>query len=82
MPIWAAPAVKWVGERFLHVVIYGAIILGMGFFLYSAFLKPTTSQKTTNNAEKIDQYTYSPQIKVGFGGCANLKAEKLKSDKK
>lgn len=63
MPFW----IKWVGERFLHVLIYGVIILGIGFMLYSAFLKPTNT--TTNTGEV--KYYWQGAKQTTFG-CAHF----------
>lgn len=69
---------KWVGERFLHVVIYGAIILGVGFFLYSAFLKPTTTQNT--NVSEGGKVVYVNKDAKINGWCVNFEAEKHMKD--
>lgn len=82
MPEWAIPVIKWVGERFLHVVIYGAIILGVGFLLYSAFLKPTNTQRTVVQAGGTQiEYWKDAKITPSFGGCVSLQAEKYKENK-
>lgn len=69
---------QWLKDRLINLTLYGVIILGVGFGLYSAFLKPTNTQRTTNNADKIDNFNYwqGAKVDVGFGGCANFKAEK------
>ena len=74
---------KWIGERFLHVIIYGAIILGVGFFLYSAFLKPTSSQKTTVEAGGTANYYWKDaKVSPGFGGCVSIKAQEYMKENK
>lgn len=61
MPVWLLPVGQWLGERFLHLVIYGSIILGIGFFLYSSFLKPTNKTIYTQPVtQKYDQSHYAP----------------------
>lgn len=52
MPAWLEPALSWL-----------AIILVSGFVLYSAFLKPTTSNKTLNTAPSSHKFE-NAQIKV------------------
>lgn len=75
MPTWAISAVKWLGERALHVIIYGAIILGVGFLLYSAFLKPTSNNSNKNTGD-VNYYWQNAKVSPGFGGCVTIKAEK------
>jgi hypothetical protein len=67
------PIIKWIGERFLHVVLYGAIILGAGFLLYSAFLKPTNSTKNVYT-EPVQQYY--DQSKFAPFSCARIIKDK------
>lgn len=59
---------SWIKDRLINVLIYGTIILAIGFALYSAFLKPTT--KTSNKADTMYQQTQD--VKVNFGGCAHF----------
>ena len=77
MPVWLAPVVSWLGQRFLHVLIYGAIILSVGFLLYSAFLKPTNNQKTTVQAGGVVNH-YNEQAKYAPFSCARIVEEKTK----
>jgi len=63
---------SWVKDRLINVLIYGAIILTTGFILYSAFLKPTTTNKTTQDANQISNSLAGGTVKVGFGGCAHF----------
>ena len=69
--------IKWVGERALHVIIYGAIILTIGFSLYSAFLKPTTTQNTKVESGGTVNYYWKDAKVSSLFGCQNLRASEL-----
>ena len=71
MPTWLLPIVKWTGERALHLIIYGTIILSIGFLLYSAFLKPTNNQKTTVQAGGTVNH-YNEQARYAPFSCARI----------
>ena len=59
---------EWIKDRAVNVLIYGVIILGVGFMLYSAFLKPTTSVKVGKGGTYNEaQQGYQPMF-----GCAIL----------
>ena len=69
--------ITWLKDRVINVLIYGTIILAVGFMLYSAFLKPTNTQRTTvESGGTINQPWKDGQIKVGFGGCAHVSVPK------
>lgn len=73
--------IDWLKDRVINLLIYGTIILAIGFALYSAFLKPTTTQKTTvQSGGMVNYYWKDAQVKPGFGGCVNIKAEELIKD--
>lgn len=63
---------QWVKARTVNVLIYGTIILGVGFMLYSAFLKPTqkiTAQKGSN------VYVTNGDKEVPIMGCSLYKVK-------
>lgn len=41
---------QWLGERFLHGLIYVSISLAACFLLYKVFLQPTSTQKQVYQA--------------------------------
>lgn len=43
--------VQWLKERGINVVIYGTIILTVGFALYKLFLQPTNKTNTVYSAD-------------------------------
>ena len=72
----------WLKERAIHGFIYITIALLLGFILYSAFLKPTNTQKTlVGNGGTANYYWQGSTVSPGFGGCVTLKAEKPKEIK-
>lgn len=69
---------KWLKDRSVNVMIYGTVILTVGFALYSAFLKPTSSVKvgqggTYNEAQQGFQPTFGCASGSQFLGWAHQK---------
>jgi hypothetical protein len=60
---------QWLKDRVIHVLIYGTIILGIGFSLYSVFLKPTN--RTVYTAPSTHMHTLEG-LKVYPLSCARL----------
>ena len=67
--------VLWLKNRSINVIIYGAVILGIGFALYKLFLAPSvtnrslyTAPSTTNSS--VGTWTPSPF------SCATIKVSK------
>ena len=58
---------KWLADRGVNLMIYGVIILAVGFALYSAFLKPTSSVKVGSGGT----YNEAPQGLQPSFGCAS-----------
>ncbi len=58
---------KWVKNRSVNLMIYGSVILTLGFVLYSAFLKPTSSVKVNSGGT----YNEAPQGLQPTFGCAS-----------
>lgn len=54
--------------------MYGFIILGIGFFLYSAFLKPTNTTNISDGGKVINVFEPPKQNLFNFG-CSNLQVE-------
>lgn len=77
MPSWLVPVVTWVGTRFLHLLIYGTIILGVGFGLYKVFLQKTSISNTTYT-QPVVQNHYNEQAKYAPFSCARITEDKLK----
>jgi hypothetical protein len=70
---------QWIKDRAVNCLIYGTVILGIGFVLYSAFLKPTTTQKTTvQDGGVVNYYWKDAKVAPGFGGCVAIKTMKDK----
>jgi len=42
---------QWMKERFFNLLIYGTIILSVGFALYRLFLQPTNKTNTVYSAD-------------------------------
>ena len=74
MPFWLTWVFSIVGKHFFRVLMYGSIILGIGFFLYSAFLKPTNTTTIQSGGKVINNFE-SPRQDLFSFGCSNLKAE-------
>lgn len=62
----------WLKDRIINLIIYGTIIIVVGFLLYSAFLKPTTTSNSRQQASNISNSLAGATIKIGFGGCARF----------
>jgi hypothetical protein len=63
---------QWLKDRAINTLIYGTLILGIGFMLYSAFLKPTqkfTAQKGSNI------YVSNADKEVPIMGCSVYKVK-------
>lgn len=74
--------IQWLKDRAINALIYGVIILTVGFLLYSAFLKPTSNQKTTIQDGGVQiEYWKDSKISPSFGGCVSLQAEKYREKK-
>lgn len=69
MPTWALPVVKWVGERFLHFVVYAIIGLIVWGVYWKIFVKETNKTTTTQHADDIQNYYMQPHF-----GCATINA--------
>ena len=70
MPIWALGFFSVLGKHIPRIFIYGAIILGIGFFLYSAFLKPTSSTNIKSGGSQIINYNSSDFDVIPILGCS------------
>lgn len=57
-----------------RVLMYGVIILGTGFFLYSAFLKPSSTTNIASGGRVINVFDQPKQSLFNFG-CSNLQIE-------
>lgn len=66
MNIW-----EIIQKHFLRVIMYGLIILTMGFIGYSAFLKPTNTTNIADGGKVINVYD-PPKQPLFSLGCANL----------
>lgn len=67
----------WLKDRAVHVLIYGTIILGIGFALYKLFLQPTsknstlyTAPSTSSHAIELGAPSYAPL------SCASIRVAK------
>lgn len=74
---------SWLKDRSVNLMIYGTAILTIGFFLYSAFLKPTSSVKvnsggTYNEASQGFQPTFGCASGSQFLGWAHQKDKNRK----
>lgn len=67
MPTWLLPILNFLGQRFLHFVIYAAIGLSVWGVYYKLFVKETS--KTVNQGEV--KYYYQG-AKVTTFGCAHF----------
>lgn len=67
-------------SNWARIILWGSLALFIGFILYSAFIKPTHSQKTNQNADRIINHYYWENAKIS-GFCVNLKAEKQREIK-
>jgi hypothetical protein len=61
-------------KHWARVLIYGAIIIGTMFMLYSAFLKPTNTTNVGDGGKVINVYDVPKQPLFSFG-CSNLQVE-------
>lgn len=64
-------------------IIYGVILLILGFIIWSAFFKHTNQQHTTVEAGgKAIYILQGADVNIGMFSCVSLEAEKYKKDKK
>jgi hypothetical protein len=68
--------IGWIKDRAINVVIYGAIILTVGYFI----LRPTKKETTTvEKGGTVNYYWKDAKVAPGFGGCVSIRAlEKAK----
>ena len=71
MTLWLIEVIK---KHVGRVLMYGILILGAGFFLYSAFLKPTNTTNVGAGGRVINMFE-SPKQPLFNVGCANLQIE-------
>lgn len=70
----------WLTEIFLkhigRVIIYGIIILSIGFVLYSLFLKPTNTTNVASGGTIKNFYgSESTKFPILNFGCSNMQVE-------
>ena len=64
--VWLIGVVQ---KHFSRVLMYGLIILGTGFFLYSAFLKPSNTTNIGSGGKVINNFGNDSE-RVPMFGCA------------
>jgi len=70
MPFWLSGALGVLGKHIPRILIYGFIILGIGFLLYSAFLKPTNSTTIGAGGKLVNIYHSSDFDIIPLIGCS------------
>lgn len=66
---------QWIKDRLINGLLYVGAALLAGFLLYSAFLKPTTTQNTkVESGGEVNHYFESAKVSSIFS-CRNLDAE-------
>lgn len=70
MPIWLLGVFSILGKHTPRIIWYGLIILGIGFFLYSAFLKPTNTTTIGSGGKQINVYHSSDIDIIPLIGCS------------
>lgn len=63
---------QWFKNRVINSLIYGTIILGVGFMLYSAFLKPT---QTITAKRGSNVYVTNADKETPIMGCSLYKVK-------
>lgn len=61
-------------KHIARILMYGLVILSIGFLLYSAFLKPTNTTNVGLGGRVINVYE-PPKQRLFNIGCANLEIE-------
>jgi hypothetical protein len=71
---WIGWVISLAPKHLPRILVYGAIIIGIMFFLYSAFLKPTNTTNISDGGKVINVYE-PPKQSLFSIGCANLEIE-------
>lgn len=66
---------QWIKDRAVNVIIYGTVILSIGFALYKLFLAPSSSNHSLYTAPSTTNSSVGTWTPAPFS-CATIKVQK------